>query len=154
MIAVVQRVVEAEVTVGEARVGRIGRGMVVLVAVQRGDGPAAVGWMAQKLAGLRIFPSEEGQHPFHRDVREIGGGMLLVSNFTVAADCRKGRRPALEPAAGPQEAQPLFDSLVAAVRQEGVHVETGSFGAAMRVRIENDGPVTFLVETPRRAEGG
>ena len=145
MIAVVQRVTEAEVTVADEVVGRIGRGLVVLVAVTRADTQADVEWMANKLAGLRIFRAD-GKH-FEADVAQVGGGMLLVSNFTVSARTKKGRRPSLDAAAEPAQAQGLFDALVQSVLRLNIPVETGRFGADMRVSLTNEGPATFIVDS-------
>ena len=146
MIAVVQRVTEAAVTVGDEVVGRIGRGLAVLLAVHETDGPAEAEYMATKLAGLRIFP--DGDKGFELDVTQIGGSILLVSNFTVAADTRKGRRPSFDAAAKPEKGRTLFDFVVDRLRQAGIRVETGRFGADMQVNIENDGPVTVIVSSP------
>ena len=148
MIAVVQRVQQASAAVAGEVVGRIGRGLCILAAVERGDGEPQARWMARKLTALRIFPGTDPARAFDRDVREIGGAVLLVSNFTIAASCAKGRRPSLEPAAGPAEAEPVFQKLVDFVRAEDVSVQTGRFGADMQVTLVNDGPVTFTVRTP------
>ena len=145
MIAVVQRVTEASVTVEGETVGRIGPGLAVLVAVHRTDTPADVTWTANKLAGLRIF--RNGDKYFDADVRQIGGSILLVSNFTVAADTTGGRRPSFIAAAETERGRELFDQLVVAIREQGVPVETGRFGADMLVSIVNDGPVTVIVES-------
>ena len=147
MIAVVQRVIRASVTVGDRVVGEIGPGLAVLCAVERGDGDEQVRWMAEKLVNLRIFRSEDGQKHFERDARQVGGSILLVSNFTVAAETTKGRRPSLDRAADPETGRHLFDQLVERVKSLGVPVSTGTFQAAMRVIIENDGPATFIVST-------
>jgi D-tyrosyl-tRNA(Tyr) deacylase len=146
MIAVVQRVLRGKVTVGGEVVGQIGPGLVVLAAVEVRDTEADAAWMAGKLATLRIF--RNGEKYFDQDVQQIGGGILLVSNFTVAAETAKGRRPALNNAAPPERGRELFDRLVAATRGLGVAVETGRFGAEMEVELVNDGPVTFVVESP------
>lgn len=105
--------------------------------------------MAGKLAALRVFPDEAGEKAYDRDVRQVGGAVLLISNFTVAASCIQGRRPSLENAAPPQEAEPIFQLLSRLVREQGVQVELGRFGAMMQVELVNDGPVTFLLQTPR-----
>ena len=147
MIAVVQRVLEASVTVAGRVVGRIGAGMVVLGAVEAGDTEADLEWVAGKLVGLRIF--RNGDKHFDRDVQQIGGSVLLVSNFTVAAETAKGRRPSLSKAAPPEEARVMFEKFVAAARRLGVPVETWEFGADMQVALVNDGPVTVLVESPK-----
>ncbi|HEY2586603.1 MAG TPA: D-aminoacyl-tRNA deacylase [Tepidisphaeraceae bacterium] len=145
MIAVVQRVTEAAVRVDDEVVGAIGPGLVALVAVCGDDTPADVDWTARKLAGLRIFPNG-GKH-FDLDVSQAGGSMLLVSNFTVAAATRQGRRPSFEAAADAQQGADLFAALVAAVRALGVRAETGRFRADMRVSLVNDGPVTVIVDS-------
>ena len=145
MIAVVQRVTEASVTVEGEAVGKIGHGLAVLAAVHRTDTETDVNWTATKLAGLRIF--RNGDKYFDADVRQVGGSILLVSNFTVAADTRGGRRPSFIAAAETDRGRELFDQLVAAVRALGVPVETGRFGADMLVSIVNDGPVTVIVES-------
>jgi D-aminoacyl-tRNA deacylase len=147
MMSVVQRVLEARVTVDGRVVGEIGEGMLVLVAVRREDAEPDVAWMAAKLTGLRIFRDAGGTATFDRSVLDIGGGVLLVSNFTLAADTRKGRRPSLDGAAPPDRARALFDALVEAVRAQGAIVATGEFGGDMRVSLVNDGPVTFIVDS-------
>jgi D-aminoacyl-tRNA deacylase len=146
MIAVVQRVTEASVTVGDEVVGRIGKGLAVLLAVHQTDGPAEVEYVATKLAGLRIFPNVDKEYDL--DVTQLGGAILLVSNFTVAADTRKGRRPSFDAAAKPEKGRALFDAVVERLRKAGVRVETGRFGADMLVDIRNDGPVTVIVSSP------
>lgn len=148
MIAVVQRVTEAAVTVAGETVGKIGPGLLVLAAVHRTDAPADVTWTANKLAGLRIF--RQGEKYFDADVRQVGGSILLVSNFTVAANIRVGRRPSFVAAAETERGRELFDQLVAAVRVLGVPVETGRFGADMLVSLVNDGPVTVIVDSTAR----
>lgn len=145
MIAVVQRVTEARVVVEGRTVGGIGAGLLVLAAVERGDTAVDVEWTANKLAGLRIF--RNGEKHFDLDVKQVGGAMLLVSNFTVAGETKKGRRPSLEGAASPEEGRVMFEAFVEAVRKLGVPVATGEFGADMKVSLTNDGPVTFLVRS-------
>ena len=145
MIAVVQRVSAAKVVVDGQVVGQIGKGLCVLAAVQKIDMPDDVAWMANKLAGIRVFP--EGEKNFHLDVRQAGGGILLVSNFTVAAITHLGRRPTLEAAADPEKGRLFFDDLVVQVGNLGVPVQTGTFRAHMDVTIENDGPITFIVDS-------
>ena len=145
MQAVVQRVSEARVTVAGRTVGEITGGLCALVAVRREDDAADVAWMAAKLIGLRIF--RNGDKHFDRSVAETGGGILLVSNFTVAADTKKGRRPSLDYAAAPEQARELFDALVTAVKAAGVPVATGEFGGDMRVALVNDGPATFILDS-------
>lgn len=145
MKCVIQRVAAARVVVDGRIVGSIERGLCVLAAVCRADDLRDVEWIAGKIAGLRVFPGPGGA--FDLDVKQIAGGVLLVSNFTVAAACAKGRRPSFDPAMPPDLARPVFDSLLKAVESQGVRVATGVFGAHMDVAIENDGPVTFLVDS-------
>ena len=145
MIGIVQRVTEANVAVDSNVVGEIELGLAVLVAVAADDTQADVDWMAAKLAGLRIF--RNGDKHFDLDVVQVSGAMLLVSNFTVAAETRKGRRPSLDGAADPAKGRELFDALVVKLRELGIHVETGRFGASMKVSIVNDGPATFIVDS-------
>jgi D-tyrosyl-tRNA(Tyr) deacylase len=146
MRAVVQRVSEASVTVDGEVVARIGRGLLVLLGIAAGDGPEAAEWMAEKLAGLRIFENESGK--FDRSVAEVGGAMLIVSQFTLCADTRKGRRPSFAAAAPPERAVPLYERVAARVAALGLPVETGRFGARMQVHLVNDGPVTVVVDGP------
>lgn len=141
---VLQRVSEAEVTVGDETVGRIGRGLVLLAAVGRGDTADTATRLAERCARLRVFPGEGGH--FEDSVEDVGGEVLAVSQFTLYGDCRKGRRPSLSQAAAPEEAEPIFDGFVETLRGRGLRVETGRFGALMRVRLVNDGPVTFQIE--------
>ena len=147
MIAVVQRVTDASVVVSGETVGAIGPGLLVLAAVHRADSDTDVAWTANKLVGLRIFRSPDGEKHFDLDVKQAGGSVLLVSNFTVAAATRQGRRPSFDAAAEPERGRQLFDRLVDAVRATGVTVETGRFGADMRVSLVNDGPVTVIVDS-------
>jgi D-aminoacyl-tRNA deacylase len=145
MIAVVQRVSRASVTIDGQIAGAIDAGLVALVAVHREDGPEDVAFMAGKLTQMRVFPAEG--KTFDRDVQQVGGSILLISNFTVAAATRKGRRPALDAAADPQTGGRYFHDLLAAVAATGVPVQTGVFAAHMLVTIDNDGPVTFIVDS-------
>jgi len=145
MITIVQRVTEARVTVAGEVVGAIDAGLLALAAVVKGDTEKDVAWTAAKLAGLRIFRSD-GKH-FDKDVREVGGAILLVSNFTVAASTRQGRRPSLDGAAEPAVAESMFAKLVDATRAQGVTVATGKFAADMKVALVNDGPATFILDS-------
>ncbi|HVU05938.1 MAG TPA: D-aminoacyl-tRNA deacylase [Polyangiaceae bacterium] len=147
MRAVVQRVVRASVTVGEETVGSIGTGLCVLVGVGREDTEADAAALAEKVAGLRIFEDEAGK--MNRDLQEAGGSLLAVSQFTLFGDVRKGRRPSFGDAMDPEGASVLFERYCAASRALGIAVETGRFRTHMVVRIENDGPVTLLVDTRR-----
>ena len=144
MIAVIQRVTEASVRVDDEIVGEIGPGLLALVAVEPGDDEARIARMAERLLGYRVFADERGR--MNRSVVEAGGGLLLVSQFTLAADTRSGMRPGFSAAAPPEVAEPGFNRLVARCRERHAgRVETGRFGAHMDVELVNDGPVTFLL---------
>jgi D-tyrosyl-tRNA(Tyr) deacylase len=143
--AVLQRVRSASVAVAGAEVARIGPGLLVLLGVAAGDGPPDVAWMARKVAGLRIFADEAGK--MNRAVAEAGGSILAVSQFTLLGDCRAGRRPGFAAAAPPEEGRRLYEAFLAAVAAAGVPVRAGVFGADMLVALENDGPVTFILDT-------
>jgi D-aminoacyl-tRNA deacylase len=146
--AVLQRVTSAEVTVEARRVGAIGAGLLVLLGVETGDGPADVAYTADKIAELRCFADENDR--MNRSVADIAGGVLVVSQFTLCADTRKGRRPSFDQAAPPAEARLLYDDVVRRLRERGLLVETGEFQAMMTVSLVNDGPVTFLVDSRKR----
>lgn len=146
MISVIQRVSQAEVTVAGVSVGKIGRGILALVAVERGDTEAQAVRLAERILGYRIFPDAEDR--MNLSVADIGGELLLVSQFTLAADTRKGTRPSFTPAAAPEEGRRLFDYFVGQVRARHPRVGTGQFGADMRVALVNDGPVTFTLRVP------
>ncbi len=146
MRAVLQRVDRASVTVAERVVGRIGPGLLVLVGIEKGDGEEAVRWTARKTAELRIFPDDAGR--MNRSVQEAGGAVLAVSQFTLLADCRKGRRPGFDRAAPPEEGRRLYELYVAELRALGLSVETGEFGAEMLVELCNHGPVTIVLDRP------
>lgn len=145
MIGLLQRVSHAQVEVGGEIIGRIGRGLMVLVAVHRDDTGKDVARLAERLLGYRVFPDDAGR--MNRSVRDIGGGLLLVPQFTLTADTRKGTRASFTKGAPPEMASAFFDSLVAACRRELETVETGEFGADMQVSLTNDGPVTFWLST-------
>jgi D-aminoacyl-tRNA deacylase len=142
--AVVQRVSRAEVRVDGSVVGRCDHGLLVLLGVARGDAAADAIRLAGKIARLRVFPDDEGR--FDRSVVDGGGGALVVSQFTLLADTRKGNRPSFTAAAAPDEAAPLVDALCDALRAEGLQVATGVFGAQMEVELVNDGPVTIVLD--------
>jgi D-tyrosyl-tRNA(Tyr) deacylase len=144
---VVQRVTRAEVRVGGEIVGRIERGLLLLVGVEKGDGEADADATARKIAALRVFPRLPGRTPMDVTVGDIGGACLVVSQFTLCAALGKGNRPSFEPAADPTLAEPLYLRVAAALRAAGLPVETGKFGADMAVDLVNDGPVTFWIET-------
>ena len=148
MRSVVQRVRSAEVRVGGDVVGAIGPGLMVLLGVADGDGEREAAWMADKLVGLRVFDDDEGK--MNHSLTDTGGALLVVSQFTLLADCRKGKRPSYVGAARPEPAAPLYERLVAAVRDLGVNVATGRFRTDMAVSLINDGPVTLVIESPRR----
>lgn len=141
MISVIQRVLEARVTVGGRTVGEIGPGLLALVAVERGDQPANAARMVERLLGYRVFADAEGR--MNRSLADTGGGLLLVSQFTLAADTAKGTRASFTPAAPPDEAERLFNEVVALARSRHPVVATGEFGAEMTVSLVNHGPVTF-----------
>jgi len=144
--AVVQRVSEARVTVDGEVVGAIGTGLAVLVGATHTDTEADARWLARKIAHLRIFEDEAGK--MNRSVKEVEGQVLVVSQFTLYADARRGRRPSFVNAARPEVAEPLVERLVAFLRAEGLSVETGRFRAMMQVCLCNEGPVTIILETP------
>ncbi len=145
MIALIQRVGEAAVTVEGSTVGSIGRGILALVGVQRGDDSAHAGRLLERILSYQIFEDESGR--MNRSLADIAGGLLLVPQFTLAADTRKGTRAGFSGAEQPERARALFDELVATARARHSEVATGEFGAHMKVSLVNDGPVTFWLET-------
>ena len=145
MKAVIQRVSSARVDVEGTTVGTIGQGVLVLLGVEKGDGERDADWLADKIVNLRIFEDDAGK--MNLALREIGGALLAVSQFTLAGNCAKGRRPSFDGAAPPAEANRLYEYFVARVRARGVSVETGIFQAMMAVSLVNDGPVTFVLES-------
>ena len=145
MRAVVQRVTSASVTVAGEVVGRIGPGLLVLLGVREDDTQDDVIYVAGKLIGLRIFEDDAGK--MNRSLAEAAGAMLVVSQFTLYGDCRKGRRPSFIEAARPEQANALYESFCAEVRGQGIHVETGRFQQHMEVALVNDGPVTLLIDS-------
>lgn len=147
MRAVVQRVSRARVTVAGEVVGEIGQGYVVLLGVAREDDEAAADYMAEKIAGLRVFEDEAGK--MNRSIQEAGGAILAISQFTLYGDVRRGRRPGFDRAARPEQAEPLYERFVARLRELGLHVETGRFQTHMEVELVNDGPVTILVDSEK-----
>jgi D-tyrosyl-tRNA(Tyr) deacylase len=146
MRAVVQRVRHAEVAVDGAVVGRIAAGWLVLLGVGPADTQKEVDWLADKVANLRAFGDDAGK--MNRSVQDVGGSVLVVSQFTLYGDCRQGRRPSFTGAAHPAVAEPLYEAFVVALKALGVPVETGRFAADMQVSLLNDGPVTFVIDTP------
>jgi D-tyrosyl-tRNA(Tyr) deacylase len=146
--AVIQRVRSAAVEVDGRTVGAIGRGILVFLGVGKGDLEQDADWLAAKIVALRIFEDEAGK--MNRSLQEVGGELLAVSQFTLAGNCAKGRRPSFDSAAPPDEANRLYDYFVEAVKRLDVPVRTGIFQAMMQVSLVNDGPVTFILETPSR----
>jgi D-aminoacyl-tRNA deacylase len=143
--ACIQRVTEASVTVDGEVVGQIGKGLLVLIGIGRHDGPEDVNWMAERIAGLRVFNDEQGK--MNLSLADVGGAMLVVSQFTLLADCRKGRRPSLGEAASPALAEALYEAFATWVREMGIEVATGKFREHMMVSLVNDGPVTLWIDT-------
>ena len=153
MRAVLQRVRRASVTIDQETVGEIGNGTLLLLGISETDGKEEVAYLAEKCVGLRIFEDSEGK--MNRSLADVGGKMLIVSQFTLYADCKKGKRPSFTGAARPEHAIPLYEAFIEAVKEKGIEVQTGVFGADMLVSLENDGPVTILLDTeeimPRRS---
>jgi D-tyrosyl-tRNA(Tyr) deacylase len=145
MRALIQRVTQARVIVEGQTIGEIGRGLLVLLGITHTDTPEQAQWLADKVASLRIFADDEGK--MNRDLSEAGGAMLIVSQFTLYGDARKGRRPSFVDAAGPDHAVPLYEAFINAVKALGIPTATGRFGAMMQVELVNDGPVTLMVQS-------
>ena len=148
MRAVVQRVAEARVRVDDRLVGEIGPGLLVLLGVAAGDGPADAAYVAGKIRDIRVFDGADGKG-MDRSVADIGGGVLVVSQFTLYGDIRKGRRPAFDAAARPDQARGLYEAVVRELRAAQLQVATGEFQAMMRVELVNDGPVTILIDSTK-----
>lgn len=148
MRAVVQRVKEASVRIDGAVVGAIGGGLLVLLGVDENDSEQDVRYIADKVAELRIFRDEAGK--FNRSVEDVGGAVLVVSQFTLHGDCRRGRRPSFTRAARPEKAIPMYEAVVSALRARGLVTATGEFGAMMDVHLINDGPVTLLLDSEKQ----
>ncbi len=147
MRAVVQRVSRASVDVSGTRIGEIGRGLLVLLGVMQGDTDADLAYIVHKTAGLRVFPDDDGK--MNRDLASAGGAMLVVSQFTLAGDCRQGRRPSFIQAADPVVANATYEQAISRWRALGLEVATGTFQAHMDVSLVNDGPVTILLDSRR-----
>ncbi|HEX5272330.1 MAG TPA: D-aminoacyl-tRNA deacylase [Gemmataceae bacterium] len=145
MRAVVQRVSRARVVIDGETAGEVGTGLLVLLGVTHDDTAEAASWLADKVVGLRVFNDADGK--MNRSVGDVGGGVLVVSQFTLYGDCRKGRRPSFIDAARPEIAVPLYERFVNAVKALGVPVATGRFGAMMQVELVNDGPVTLILDS-------
>jgi D-tyrosyl-tRNA(Tyr) deacylase len=148
MRAVIQRVSEASVQVNGEYTGQIGHGLVILLGVAADDIEAYADYLIDKIVGLRIFPDESGK--FDRSVQDVNGSILVVSQFTLYGDCRKGRRPSFSDAAGPDKALPLYEYFVNKLKTKNVPVAAGRFQATMAVHLVNDGPVTLILESPPR----
>ena len=149
MRAVVQRVSSARVRVGDRVAGEIGVGLVVLLGIARDDGPADAEYLARKIVEMRVFESEQGK-PMDRAVADVGGGILVVSQFTLYGDLRKGRRPSFDAAAPPDEARAHYEDFVRELRAAHAPVATGEFQAMMQVELVNDGPVTVLLDSKKQ----
>lgn len=147
MRVVLQRVTSATVKIDGAVTGEIGPGLVLLLGIAKGDGPEDVEYVVNKCAGLRIFGDDQGK--MNRSLLDVGGEVLAISQFTLFGDTRKGRRPSFESAAPPERAEPLYELAVERLREQGIRVATGRFGAFMEVSLVNDGPVTLTVESRR-----
>jgi len=147
MRAVVQRVTKAAVTVDESVVGTIGLGLLVLLGVSRSDTTASADYMIDKLLGLRVFEDPEGK--MNLSVREVGGAMLVVSQFTLFGDVRRGKRPSFDDAARPEQARALYEYVVGKICELGIECATGEFQAMMHVSLVNDGPVTILIDSEK-----
>lgn len=145
MRAVVQRVSRASVVIDGETVGAIDAGLLILLGITHADTPEQARWLAEKIAGLRIFNDADGK--MNRDLQEIGGAVLIVSQFTLYGDCKKGKRPSFIDAAPPAIAIPLYEAFINGVKSLGIPVATGRFGADMKVELVNDGPVTLIVDS-------
>lgn len=148
MRSVVQRVSKASVSVDGEIIGQIGRGLLVLLGIHGEDQKREIEWMAEKVVNLRIFEDHEGK--MNLSIRDIKAKMLIVSQFTLYGDCRKGRRPGYSHAAAPEIAEPLYGQFIAKIEQIGIETASGKFGAMMDVELVNDGPVTLLLDSDKR----
>ncbi|MFP4318802.1 MAG: D-aminoacyl-tRNA deacylase [Phormidium sp.] len=152
MRVIIQRVTSSEVRVGDRRVGKIGRGLNLLVGIAETDTEAELDWMARKCLSLRLFPpADNDSGRWQHSIEDIEGEILVISQFTLYGDCRKGRRPSFDQSAPPAAAEALYNQFVDKLRQSQLTIETGEFGAMMSVSIENDGPVTLILEREVRA---
>ncbi|BAZ42024.1 D-tyrosyl-tRNA(Tyr) deacylase [Calothrix sp. NIES-4101] len=146
MRVIIQRVKSSQVTVNHQIIGKIGRGLNLLVGISHADTDVEIDWMVRKCLDLRLFPDDEAGDKWQKSVREINGELLVISQFTLYGDCRKGRRPSFDSSASPAIAEKLYNSFVEKLRMSGLRVETGKFGSMMEVAIANDGPVTLILE--------
>ena len=151
MRAVVQRVSEASVRINGETVGKIGKGFMILLGITQDDSPELCAYLAEKCAGLRVFTDENDK--MNLSLKDVGGEVLVVSQFTLYGDCRKGKRPSFIAAARPETAIPLYERFIAELRDRDLHVETGEFGADMKVSLVNDGPVTLILDTEEMRTG-
>ncbi|MEA5509511.1 D-aminoacyl-tRNA deacylase [Crocosphaera sp. UHCC 0190] len=149
MRIIIQRVLSSQVTVNGEIVGKIGRGLNLLVGIAETDTSIEIDWMVRKCLGLRLFSAEIGGEKWEKSVQEIQGELLVISQFTLYGDCRKGRRPSFSNSASPNVAQSLYNLFIEQLKNSDLRVETGIFGAMMEVNINNDGPVTLLLEKER-----
>lgn len=147
MRAVIQRVTEASVQVNGKVVGKIRRGLLVLLGVSRTDTPGSADYLIEKVLGLRVFEDQDGK--MNLSVRETGGAVLVVSQFTLLGDVRRGKRPSFDDAAPPEQAKALYEYLITKIRQQGIECSTGEFQAMMQVSMINDGPVTILIDSDK-----
>ncbi|MCI5120856.1 MAG: D-tyrosyl-tRNA(Tyr) deacylase [Candidatus Electrothrix sp. AUS4] len=148
MRAVIQRVTSAKVMVGDRQTGAIGEGLLVLLGVHKDDEPKDITWLADKIVNLRIFEDEEGK--MNLSLKDTGGSMLIVSQFTLLADCRKGRRPSWSEAGPPDKARKMYEDFIQAIDQYGITTATGEFQAMMDVSLVNSGPVTILLDSHKK----
>lgn len=146
MRVIVQRVKFSSVRVNNEVIGKIDRGLNLLVGIAATDTEAELDWMTRKAIDLRLFPDESGDRPWSKSVLDIQGEILVISQFTLYGDCRKGRRPSFSNSAAPNIAEPLYNLFVSKLKATGLKIATGKFGAMMEVKIENDGPVTLILE--------
>ena len=146
MRVIVQRVKSSSVRVNNEVIGKIDRGLNLLVGIAATDTEAELDWMTRKAIDLRLFPDESGDRPWSKSVLDIQGEILVISQFTLYGDCRKGRRPSFSNSAAPNIAEPLYNLFVSKLKATGLKIATGKFGAMMEVKIENDGPVTLILE--------
>lgn len=145
MRVVIQRVKHSSVKVDEQIIGKIDAGLLVLLGIKEGDTEKDVTWLSNKVASLRIFEDENGK--MNKELKDINGSILLISQFTLYGDCVKGKRPSFIQAARPETAIPLYEKFIESLRNQGINVETGSFGADMKVELLNDGPVTLVIDS-------
>lgn len=152
MIALIQRVSNAYVEVGSGIISLIGRGLLVFIGAEKGDSEKEIDYLARKVSKLRIFEDKDGK--LNYSVKDIGGEILVVSQFTLMADCRKGNRPSFERAEGPERAKVLYELFIEKLKHSEIQVKTGIFGASMKIHLVNDGPVTIFIDSRETKSGG